>query len=384
VLCALEDYLYSVAFSCHDYSFVKSGRKNIDLNWILYPPNQFFERMPLNNLNILLISALSMCFIGIGHAQERKIAIVLHAGAGYMRPDMYTKDQVQDYTDKLSEARDVGYKILENDGTSEDATVATIKILENSTLFNAGKGCVLSHNKRAEMDASIMNGSDKNAGAVAGVQRVKNPITAAQAVLHNSPHVMLSGSGADDFAEAQELEMVAPSYFVTDERMEQIKKMIQEEKNKTDLFRDAPESLSDNKFGTVGVVAIDKQGNICAATSTGGMMNKKNNRIGDSPVIGAGTYADNRSCGVSCTGHGEYFIRLAVAHEVSALMLHRGWDLEKATNYVVHKELMDIGGAGGLIAIDRKGNISMSFNTPGMFRAARSSSGENSVAIFSE
>jgi L-asparaginase / beta-aspartyl-peptidase len=340
--------------------------------------------MPLNNLKFLLISALSICFMVNGYAQERKIAIVLHAGAGYMRPDMYTKEQVQDYTDKLSEARDAGYMILESGGTSEDATVATIKILENSTLFNAGIGCVLSHDKRAEMDASIMNGADRNAGAVAGVQRVKNPITAAQAVMHNSKHVMLSGKGADDFATEQGLEMVDPSYFITDERMRQIKKIIEEEKDKTGIYPNSQEGFSDNKFGTVGVVALDKEGNICAATSTGGMMNKKNNRIGDSPVIGAGTYADNRSCGVSCTGHGEYFIRLAVAHEVSALMLYRGWDLEKATNYVVHKELIDIGGAGGLIAVDRKGNISMSFNTPGMFRAAKSSSGENSVAIFSE
>lgn len=336
--------------------------------------------MTLNILKSLLVSTLILIQLSNLMGQERPFAIVIHAGAGYMNPEMYSEKQVEEFKAKLSEARDKGYSILENGGDAEEAIVETIKILEDSPLFNAGKGCVLSHDKRAEMDASIMLGKDRNAGAVAGVMRTKNPITAAQAVMNNSPHVMLSGEGADEFSQTQGLKMVDPSYFVTPDRMKQIEKMIEEEKDKSD----AAECISDEKFGTVGAVALDKNGNIAAATSTGGMMNKKNRRIGDSPIIGAGTYADNRTCGVSCTGHGEYFIRLAVAHEVSALMLHRKWDLEKATDYVVHHELMKIGGAGGLIAMDRKGYISMSFNTPGMFRAFKHSDGSSEVAIFGE
>ena len=333
--------------------------------------------MPLNNLKILLISALSMCFIGIGHAQERKIAIVLHAGAGYMRPDMYTKDQVQDYTDKLSEARDVGYKILENDGTSEDATVATIKILENSTLFNAGKGCVLSHNKRAEMDASIMDGKTLNAGAVSLVTGIKNPISLARDVMEKSDHVFLASKGAMQFAEKLKYHLEDEKYFYDELRFQQWQQL-----RGTESFKLDHSANKDSKFGTVGAVALDSDGNLSAGTSTGGMTNKQFGRVGDSPMIGAGNYANNKTCAVSCTGSGEYFIRGVVAYDLSCLMEYKNLSLQDAAEELIQNRLLKLGGDGGLIAVDALGNIAMPFNTEGMYRARKSSDGVNQISIY--
>lgn len=372
-------------------AFVKSGRKNIDLNWIEIRFVLLFERLTLNNLRLLFLLTVSCLMTKTIVAQHRPFGIVIHGGAGYITSENVSEEAAAKYEAKLIEARDAGYAILEQKGTAEEAVVAAIRILEDSPLFNAGKGSVLTHDETAEMDASIMRGNDLNAGAVAGVMRVKNPITAARAVMNHSDHVMLSGTGADAFAESQGLDLEDNSYFILQRRLDRLRQVKESEKQELDhhdgddgekgsLLRD----WEDEKYGTVGAVALDQHGNLAAATSTGGMTNKRYDRIGDSPIIGAGTYANNRTCAVSCTGHGEYFIRLAVAHEVSALMQHRKWDLEKSASYVIHNEVERLEGEGGLIAIDRRGNVSMPFNTPGMFRAFRLSNGAESVAMFGE
>lgn len=322
-------------------------------------------------------------------AQQRPFGIVLHGGAGNIDPEVISPERQAAYIAVLTAARDSGYAVLERGGSAEDAVVKVITMLEDDLLFNAGRGSVLNHEGVVEMDASIMRGADLKAGAVACVHTIRNPILAARAVMERSPHVMLSGKGAEEFARARGLELEKNSYFITKERQESLERVREEEK--TELDHDeykeegsVPGTLGNEKYGTVGAVALDKHGNLAAGTSTGGMTNKRHGRIGDSPIIGAGTYADNRSCAVSCTGHGEYFIRLAVAHEVSSLMLHRKWDIDKAASYVIHEELEKLGGDGGLISIDRRGNISMPFNTTGMFRAFRTSSGSQGAAIFKD
>jgi beta-aspartyl-peptidase (threonine type) len=241
----------------------------------------------------------------------------------------------------------------------------TIRTLEDSPLFNAGKGAVFTHEGKNELDASIMDGSNLKAGAVAGVTDIKNPISAARAVMENSPHVLLSGAGASEFAREQGLEIVPPSYFFTQQRWKNLQDILKKEKH-----------------GTVGCCALDVHGNLAAGTSTGGMDNKRYNRIGDSPVIGAGTYANNVTCAISCTGHGEYFIRYTVAHDVSALMEYRGLSLAAAADTVVNGKLLRAGGKGGLIGVDRKGNIAMTFNTNAMFRAWAVSRGSTGIEIF--
>lgn len=342
-------------------------------------------------IRIKHILTFILLFIGIVssiNAQNRLFGIVIHGGAGSMQPENLSEEQQAKYEQKLREAREAGYAVLEKGGTAEEAVVAAITIMEDSPLFNAGKGSVLTHDEMVEMDASIMRGNDLNAGAVAGVSRIRNPILAAQTVLNESDHVLLTSIGAERFAKAHALQLERPSYFITEERLDRLKHVKDSEKKELDQKGkdqgDAGGIFSEEKFGTVGAVALDKQGNLAAATSTGGMTNKRYNRVGDSPIIGAGTYADNRTCAISCTGHGEYFIRLAIAHEVSALMLHRGWDLEKAASYVIHQELETLKGQGGLISIDRRGNISMPFNTEGMFRAFRLSNGQEATAIFKD
>ena len=237
--------------------------------------------------------------------------------------------------------------------------------MENSPLFNAGKGAVFTNEGRNELDAAFMEGSTLNAGAVAGVSDIKNPITAARMVMEKSPHVMLSGAGASEYAAMKGLEIVEPSYYYTDRRYEQLTKAISKEKN-----------------GTVGCCALDKYGDLVAGTSTGGMTNKRYNRIGDAPIIGAGTYANNATCAVSGTGHGEYFIRWTVAHDISALMEYKDYSLEKAADLVVNKKLVDAGGSGGIIGVDGFGNISMTFNSEGMFRGFARAGGEEGVFIY--
>jgi len=306
-------------------------------------------------------------------SKQAKYVLVIHGGAGNI-----TKNNLPDsalYKAKLLEALQKGSDTLKNGATSLDAVVTVIKILEDSPLFNAGKGAVFNSEGKNELDAAIMDGKTLKAGAVAGVTTVKNPITAARAVMEKSVHVMLTGTGADKFAKDQGLEIVDPKYFFDQKRWDQYLK----NKDKSDIGDTNPIL---NKFGTVGVVALDIYGNLAAGTSTGGLSNKKYGRVGDSPIIGAGTYANNKTCAVSCTGTGEYFIRNVVAYDISALMEYKGWPVKKAAEYVINEKLKAQGGDGGLIALDSLGNFTMTFNTAGMFRGYANSDGEMKVLLF--
>ncbi len=312
--------------------------------------------------------------------------IVIHGGAGTILKKNMTAEKEAAYKAKLEQAIKVGHTILKNGGTSLEAVEKTINVLEDSPLFNAGKGAVFNSEGVNELDASIMDGSNLNAGAVAGVKTVKNPINLAKEVMLNSPHVLLSGTGAEIFAKERKIELVDPAYFFTEDRMkslERVKEKIKEkEANKTTAFYDPV--IKDSKFGTVGCAALDKNGNLAAGTSTGGMTNKKWNRIGDSPIIGAGTYANNATCAVSSTGWGEYFIRGMVAYDISAMMEYKGISLQEASQEVIQEKLTDLGGTGGIVAIDNKGNVSMEFNTAGMYRATMNAEGELSIGIYKE
>ena len=301
-----------------------------------------------------LFTVLSICCCSENNQEvpiKQPIAIVVHGGAGTILKKNMSDEKEKKYKSKLEEAIRSGYQVLQNGGTSLDAVEQTIMILEDSPLFNAGKGAVFTHDKRNELDASIMEGSHLKAGAVAGVTRIKNPIRAARAVMEKSEHVLLAREGAEEFALLQMLDTVSPTYFFTDKRAKSLERAIKEE-----------------KFGTVGCVALDQNGNIAAGTSTGGMTNKKWGRIGDSPIIGAGTYANNKTCGVSSTGWGEYFIRGVVAHDISAMMEYGGKSLKESAKHVIHHKLTELGGTGGIIALDQKGNMVMEFNTEGMYR----------------
>lgn len=324
-------------------------------------------------------------------------AIVVHGGAGSILRENLSAEMETAYREKLTEALKVGEAILKNGGTSVDAVVETIKILEDSPLFNAGKGSVYTHDGKNEMDASIMNGKDMTAGAVAGVVTIKNPIEAAREVMQNSKHVMLSGSGAVEFAKERGITIVDTAYFYNERRLQQLKKAM--DKENVILDHDGGHGMvdpahseiefdvtlkTDDKFGTVGCVALDQHGNLAAGTSTGGMTNKRFGRIGDSPIIGAGTYADDKTCAVSSTGHGEYFIRLAVAKEIGAQIEHGGKSLQEAAENVIHKKLEEIGGTGGVICLDAKGHIAMPFNTSGMYRGYIDTNGKMEVLIFRE
>ncbi len=303
------------------------------------------------------------------------IAIAIHGGAGTLTRDSITAEQERDYLAILNTAVQQGHERLQDGATGSDVVRETIRLLENSPLFNAGHGAVLTWNGTHELDASMMLGHNLAAGAVAGVTRVKNPIEAAYAVLEYSPHVLLSGAGADKFAESQGLTMVDNRYFTTPRRVEAL-----------ELFREKYEDKKaqdgDEKFGTVGVVVLDTAGNLAAGTSTGGMTGKRWGRIGDSPLIGSGTFADNRSCAVSATGHGEFFIRWQVASDICARVRYQGLDLLVAANQVLHDELALAGGEGGVIAIDPKGNVALVFNTEGMYRASINAAGEKVVGIY--
>lgn len=297
--------------------------------------------------------------------------LVIHGGAGSVTRENIPPEKEAEYKAKLQEALEAGYTLLKSGASSEMAVVASIKVLENSPLFNAGVGAVLTHNETNELDASIMNGKTGQAGAVAGVNEIKSPIEAAQLVMNNSKHVLLTGKGAHEFAQNQGLEMVNANYFKTEKRLNQIRKVKERdslknlEKSKTALVIDDP--YPDWKFGTVGAVALDKNGNLAAGTSTGGMTNKRYGRIGDSPIIGAGTYANNNSCAVSATGHGEFFIRNVVAFDIAAKIKYQGKSVGEASQEVID-ELRKIEGYGGVICLDTNGNIAMPFNTQGMFR----------------
>ena len=308
------------------------------------------------------------------------ITLVIHGGAGTILQKNFTPEKEKAYREKLTEALNTGYQILEGGGTSIEAVVETIKIMENSPLFNAGKGAVFTNQGKNELDASIMDGNSGEAGAVAGVTTIKNPIEAALAVMRHSSHVMMSGKGAVEFAEQQGLELVDSSYFFTKRRFKSLQKAKKKEKSQTSYYLDSP----DYKYGTVGAVALDQAGNIAAGTSTGGMTNKRYGRIGDSPIIGAGTFAENTSCGISATGHGEFFIRNVVAYDIAALMKYKGLSIKEATEEVVMKKLVEKKGSGGVVGLDLEGNIVMTFNTPGMYRGYINQKGNAIVKIFKD
>ena len=312
-----------------------------------------------------------------------RFTIVIHGGAGQMVKTDLSPDLEQAYLEGLQEGLDAGYGVLEEGGLAVNAVKAAIVVLEDNILFNAGRGSVFTKKGIQEMDAAIMDGKDLSAGSIAGVRNVRNPIELAAEVMKSSNHVFLSGKGAGDFAIRQGIKLEPDEYFFSQFRYDQWKSIRDSDNYALDHTNERIEELlRAKKFGTVGAVACDKDGNIAAATSTGGMTNKKYGRIGDSPLIGAGTYANNRTCGISCTGHGEKFIRMVAAHMVSALMEYKGLSLAEACNEVVHHKLKEIGGDGGLIGVDNKGNAVMTFNTSGMYRGVRSSDGRNEVAIY--
>ena len=277
------------------------------------------------------------------------------------------------YINKLDEAVSIGYEILKKGGSSQEAVEKTIIVMEDSPLFNAGKGAVLNHDGNVELDASFMDGNTLNAGAISGSSMIKNPISAAISVMNNSPHVMLSGAGADKFAQSQKLDIKPNSYFITERRLNSLNNAKSKEASSINI---------EQKIGTVGCVALDKFGNISAGTSTGGMTNKRWNRIGDAPIIGSGTYANNLTCGVSATGWGEFFIRSVAAYDISALMQYKGLSIQEASRIVIHEKIAKLGGDGGVIALDKDGNVAMEMNTEGMYRAHIDSKGNKTIKIF--
>ena len=304
-------------------------------------------------------------------------SIAIHGGAGTLVKGMMTPELEAKYKAALQLALDEGYKVLENNGTSTEAVEKAVVILEDSPLFNAGKGSVFTATESHEMDASIMDGKTLNAGAVSLITGIKNPVSLARDVMEKSEHVFLAGEGAMQFAKELDYKLENESYFYDELRHNQWLEI-----KDTDSFQLDHTTKKDSKFGTVGAVACDKDGNIAAATSTGGMTNKKWGRVGDSPMIGAGNYANNKTCAISCTGSGEFFIRGVVAYDVACLIEHKEMSLEDAANEVINKRILEIKGDGGLIAVDTKGNIAMPFNTEGMYRASKSSTGVEEVSIY--
>lgn len=304
------------------------------------------------------------------------IALAVHGGAGTIARELMTPAREKAYRDALELALKRGHAVLKEGGTALDAVEAAVRALEDSPHFNAGKGSVFNADGQHEMDASMMNGSDLRAGAVAGVQNVKNPISLARRVMEKSSHVLISGMGAFEFAHKQKIELEDDQYFFDQFRYDQWKETVG-----TDVYT-LDHSDKEKKFGTVGAVALDAHGHIAAATSTGGMTNKKWQRIGDSPIIGAGTYANDATCAVSCTGHGESFIRAVAAHDVHALMAYKGLSLQEAVRVVVHEKLPPLDGDGGLIAVDRNGDIVLDFNCTGMYRGQVGTDGVFHTAIF--
>ncbi|MCD6064208.1 MAG: isoaspartyl peptidase/L-asparaginase [Flavipsychrobacter sp.] len=316
--------------------------------------------------------------------KDAKFVLVIHGGAGSVNRKNMTPDKEKAYTDGLQRALTVGYNILVRGGSAVDAVQACIMVLEDDSLFNAGKGAVMTHEGHCELDASIMDGKSLKAGAVAGVTTVRNPICAARAVMEKSRHVMMAGKGAEMFAAENNCSIVDNSYFHTERSRRALEGAIRD-----DSIREIKQKKSvndpenrDNKYGTVGAVALDASGNLAAATSTGGMTNKRFGRIGDSPIIGAGTYADNNSCAISCTGWGEYFIRLGMAKAVADRIELKGMKLDDAAKEMILTKLPALGGDGGLIGVDKEGNITMPFNTSGMYRAYIKSTGEKEILMY--
>ena len=350
--------------------------------------------------NLLFITSLILISFGCKNESEssskenkpvkkqNEFAIIIHGGAGTILKKNMSDEKENAYKVKLEEAVRTGYTILKEGGTSQEAVIKTIQVMEESPLFNAGKGAVFTHEETNELDASFMDGKTLNAGAVAGVKNVKSPIELAVKIMTDSDHVMLSGVGASIFAKEKGLEIVDPGYFYTERRFQSLQRI--KEREKTELDHDDKEAafydadIKNAKFGTVGCVALDKNGNIAAGTSTGGMTNKRWGRIGDAPIIGSGTYANNKTCGVSSTGWGEYFIRGQVAYDISAQMEYQQKSLKEATKDVIQNKLTNLGGTGGVVALDRNGNMSFEFNTAGMYRASMNDKGKLILKIYKE
>lgn len=331
----------------------------------------FFKRLVLVTATFVIASAI------VAQEAKKKTMLVIHGGAGTITRRSMTPEAEKQYRATLEQALRTGHAILAKGGSSLDAVEATIRVMEDSPLFNAGKGAVFTHDGKNEMDAAIMDGRTKAAGSVAGVTIIRNPITAARAVMEKSEHVMMVGRGAELFATQQGLEIVDPSYFWTEHRW----KALQNE-----LMSDKPRAVLDfpdeKKFGTVGAVALDQDGNLAAGTSTGGMTNKMYGRVGDAPIIGAGTYAENESCAVSGTGHGEFFIRWTVAHDIAALVKYRGMSVQQAGDEVIRKKLEPVKAEGGAIILDRNGNFATPFNSEGMYRGHIGTDGVPVVEIY--
>jgi beta-aspartyl-peptidase (threonine type) len=343
----------------------------------------------MKNQNLLL-SIYLLTFVACMNQESNvktqtrpKYSIVIHGGAGTILKSQMSPEKEAAYTAALDSALTIGETILANGGTALDAVENTIVFLENCPLFNAGRGAVFTHDGKNELDASVMDGLSQKAGAVGSVMNVKNPIKLARAVMEKSGHVFLTGRGAEQFAEEIGLEPVDPKWFFTQERWDILQEELAKEKKDSKTGEVLPFENHDFKFGTVGCAALDQQGNLAAGTSTGGMTNKRWNRLGDSPVIGAGTYASNDACAVSCTGHGEYFIRYAVAHDLWARLFYKEESLEEAADFIINKKLREKGGEGGLIAVDKWGNVTMPFNTEGMYRGY-AKPGERKVLIYKE
>ena len=325
------------------------------------------------------ITATLLMFVAMS-AQSGPIAIVIHGGAGRIDRVTLSQERERLYHATLEQALRTGYDILRQGGSALDAVEEAIVVMEDAPVFNAGKGAVFTAEGKNELDASIMDGKNLQAGGVGGVASVKNPIRAARAVMEKSPHVLFTNRGAEKFAAENGIEIVDPKYFFTERRWNQIQKWRKEQEAKPQA--NAERNQHADYFGTVGCVTLDTKGNLAAGTSTGGMTGKRFGRIGDSPIIGAGTYADNRTAGISCTGHGEYFIRHAVAHDISARMAYKNNSLAEAAHDVVHTVLKKAGGSGGIIGIDALGNVVMEFNTPAMSRGFIEGNGKIKTAIF--
>lgn len=327
--------------------------------------------MRSKHIKILFLLSISVAFNLLATAQIKNYALVIHGGAGVMDPKSMTPDTQAEYISVLSRVLQVGDSVLSSGGSAMDAVEQAIIIMEDSPLFNAGKGAVFTHDGTVELDASVMDGQNLKAGAIAAVRDIKNPIKVARAVMEKSEHVFLNGAGASQFAKDQGFQLVDNSYFYTEKRKKQLEELLKKER----------EAGVNDKHGTVGCVALDKYGNIAAGTSTGGMTNKRWGRIGDSPIIGAGTYANNQTGGFSGTGHGEYYIRLGFTRDIAALMEYKRLSVQEACRTEIEK-LTQLGGTGGVIGLDCKGNVAMEFNTSGMFRGYIKSNGEKKVLIF--
>jgi L-asparaginase / beta-aspartyl-peptidase len=319
-------------------------------------------------------------------AARPQFMFAIHGGAGAIERSKMTPELEKEYRAKLTEALEAGYRILDQNGTALDAVEAAIKIMEDSPLFNAGKGAVFTSAGTNELDASIMDGRTLMAGSVAGLKHIKNPISLARMVMEKSPHVMMAGAGAETFAKQQGVQLVPQSYFYTERRWKEWRAKVEEERSKQPKKTSrlvAPLTADEDRHGTVGAVALDRAGNLAAGTSTGGITNKKFGRIGDSPIIGAGTYANNQTCAVSATGDGEFFIRSVVAHDISALVGYKGMSVKDAADTVLDK-VKQLGGTGGVIVLDREGHVAMSFNTAGMYRGFIGPDGKVVIEIYKD